>query len=409
MDDEKSAPAKPAAPPARRASARPAIAIGVFAVLAAGAWFVHRELTANEEETDDAQVEADVVPIAARTGGTILRVPILENQMAHAGDVLIEIDPAEATAHLRAAEAELATANAQAAQADAQALLTSATASATLHTARAGVSSAVDAVQSADAQIAAAQAAVDRAVVAVAAARRTSDRTTALHTQGTVTQTELDDAQTRLEDAIGSEAQARAQLANARAGRQTAGAHVGEAHGHLEQSEPVDTQVAIARAAADVAHARILSVQAALDLARLTLSYTHVTAVRDGVVSRLGVHVGQLIAPGQALAMLVPTQTYLVANFKETQVGRMHPGDTVDVSIDAFAGQSFHGTIESISSGTGARFALLPPDNASGNFVRVVQRVPVRIAWTNLPAAVALLPGLSADVTVHIGSAHAAH
>jgi membrane fusion protein (multidrug efflux system) len=148
----------------------------------------------------------------------------------------------------------------------------------------------------------------------------------------------------------------------------------------------------------------VTSAEAALALAQLTLSYTRVVAVRDGVVSRLAVHEGQLIVPSQTLAMLVPTETYLVANFKETQIGRMHPGDRVDVHVDAFPGVELHGRIESLSSGTGSRFSLLPPDNASGNFVRVVQRVPVRISWQELPAGVELRPGLSADVVVHVGT-----
>jgi membrane fusion protein (multidrug efflux system) len=400
---------EPKKPSATRASRRPAIALGVLAIAVATVWFVHGRLTADQEDTDDAQVEADVVPIAARTGGAILRLAIVENQAVHAGDVLIEIDPAEATAHVQAAEAELATARAQATQADAQADLTERTASATLHTARAGVSSAVDAVHSADAQVAAAQAAVDRAAVSVAAARRSLDRATGLRQQGTVAQAELDDAQTRFDDASANEAQARAQLATTMAARQAASAHVGEAHGQLEQREPVDEQVAIARAAADVAHAHVTSAEAALALARLTLSYTRVTAVRDGVVSRLAVREGQLVGPGQTLAMLVPADTYLVANFKETQIGRMHAGDRVDVHVDAFPDVVLHGRLESLSSGTGSRFSLLPPDNASGNFVRVVQRVPVRITWSDLPQDVVLRPGLSADVVVHVGSRSEAH
>lgn len=398
---------KPQASPAK--NRRPAIALGALALVVVGGYALHEHLVANEEDTDDAQVEADVVPVAARTGGAILHVAVVENQAVHAGDLLVEIDPAEATAHLAAARAELATARAQAAQADAQADLTERTASATLHTARAGVSSAVDAVHSADAQVAGAQAAVDRAAVSVAAARRALDRALGLRQQGTVAQSELDDAQTRFDEASASEAQARAQLATAQAARQAASAHVGEAHGQLEQREPVDEQVAIARAAADVAHAHVASAEANVSLAELTLSYTRVVAAGDGVVSRLAVHEGQLVMTGQTLAMLVPTDTYLVANFKETQIGRMHPGDHVDVHVDAFPDVVLHGQIESLSSGTGSRFSLLPPDNASGNFVRVVQRVPVRIRWAELPSDITLRPGLSADVVVHVGQSGEAH
>jgi membrane fusion protein (multidrug efflux system) len=108
------------------------------------------------------------------------------------------------------------------------------------------------------------------------------------------------------------------------------------------------------------------------------------------------------VQPGQAAAMLVPNTTYVVANFKETQIGRMHAGNRAEVHIDAFPGRVFHGMVESLSGGTGARFSLLPPDNASGNFVKVVQRVPVRIRWMDVPHELALRAGLSADVTVMV-------
>ena len=118
------------------------------------------------------------------------------------------------------------------------------------------------------------------------------------------------------------------------------------------------------------------------------------------MLSRLGVHDGQLAQAGQQIVVLVPSTTYVVANFKETQVGQMHPGQRVEIAVDAFPGRELEGKVESTSPGTGARFSLLPADNASGNFVKVVQRVPVKIEWVNVPADVKLAAGLSADVTV---------
>jgi membrane fusion protein (multidrug efflux system) len=109
-----------------------------------------------------------------------------------------------------------------------------------------------------------------------------------------------------------------------------------------------------------------------------------------------------MVQPGQPLAALVPDQTYVVANFKETQIGSMKPGEKVEIEIDAYPGRTLEGQVESLAGGTGSRFSLLPPDNASGNFVKVVQRMPVRIAWVNPPKDLALKPGLSADVTVHV-------
>ncbi len=160
-------------------------------------------------------------------------------------------------------------------------------------------------------------------------------------------------------------------------------------------------QLAAAHAAAELARARVKVAEAQLRTARLQLDYTRVVAPEDGVVSRLGVHPGQNVQPGAPVAELVPSRTYVVANFKETQIGRMRPGQPAEIRLDAYPGRVFEGTVESRSGGTGARFALVPPDNASGNFVKVVQRVPVRITWTK-PPDVPLAAGLSAVVTVRV-------
>jgi membrane fusion protein (multidrug efflux system) len=147
----------------------------------------------------------------------------------------------------------------------------------------------------------------------------------------------------------------------------------------------------------------VRSAEAALTLAKLQLGYTRITAPADGYASKLAVHEGQLVSIGQPIVELVPGQTYLVANFKETQIGSMRPGQSATIKIDAFPGHKLHGRVDSLAGGTGASFSMLPPDNATGNFVKVVQRVPVRIAWTDLPSDVVLRPGLSADVDVEVG------
>jgi membrane fusion protein (multidrug efflux system) len=176
---------------------------------------------------------------------------------------------------------------------------------------------------------------------------------------------------------------------------------VGEARGRLDQSTPIIAQIGAAKANADLAHARIRVAEAVLELARLQLSYTKVTAAEDGLVTKLSVQPGQMIQIGQPLAELVPDRTYIVANFKETQVGHMRPGQSARVRIDAFPGVVLDAKVESLSGGTGSRFSLLPPDNASGNFVKVVQRVPVRIAWSKRPD-LPLQAGLSTEVTVYV-------
>jgi membrane fusion protein (multidrug efflux system) len=147
----------------------------------------------------------------------------------------------------------------------------------------------------------------------------------------------------------------------------------------------------------------VRSSEAQLDLARLQLSHTKITAPVDGLAARLSIHEGQLVGVGQQVLSLVPVATYVVANFKETQIGRMHPGQLAEIEVDAFPGRKLSGRVESLSGGTGTSFSLLPADNASGNFVKVVQRIPVRITWENLPPDLVFRAGMSADVTVHTG------
>jgi membrane fusion protein (multidrug efflux system) len=338
--------AEPAPPPAPAAAAparggkkrRVLLGVGAVVVLAVATLATRAWLTRGDVATDDAFVEADVVAVAPRVGGTVARVLVAENAKVTRGQPLLELDDADYQVRVRQAAAERETARAQAAVADAQ-----------VRAARAGVSKA-------DAEAEKAQLDLRRA------------------------------EELKAGDAIPAERYDATRIAGetARAGASTNRA-----------------QYAAALASADLAHARVKAAEAALDLARLQLSYTTVTAANDGVISRLGARAGQIVQPGQVLGQLVPSQSYLVANFKETQTGVLRPGQKVDVEVDAYGDRTLEGRVESISGGTGARFALLPPDNASGNFVKVVERVPVRIAWVDPPADLPLRAGLSATVTVH--------
>lgn len=395
--------AGPANEPAPRADRRTRLLGigGALLAVAALALGVHLFLTRGEETTDDAQVEADVVPVAPRVPGAVVRVLVTDNQLVKKGDLLFEIDSAEYAARARQAEAELATASAQAAAADAQVLVVEASARGGFAGARAAVSSSSAGLQGADAQILAARAALRRAEAEERKAASDLDRAKQLRAGDAIAQAQLDGAQAAADTAEAGVAAARAQLAAAEEAKHGAAGRVGEAQGRLDQSAPIGAQIAAAHANADLAHARVKSAEAALELARLQLSYTRVSAAADGEVSKLSVREGQLLAPAQPVAQLVPRETYLVANFKETQVGAMSPGQEADIEIDAYGGKKLEGRVESISGGTGARFSILPPDNASGNFVKVVERVPVRIAWRSPPRDLALRAGLSAGVTVH--------
>ena len=357
-------------------------------------------LTAGRESTDDAQVEADVVAIAARVSAQVKRVAVQENQRVKKGDLLLELDDADYAARVKQAEAELETAAAQAQAADSQAQIAAASARGGYSTAQAQMSGSTVGVQSAAAQVASAQAGLKRAEADARKAEMDLARNKELRVASVVSQERLDNAQAAAESAQAGLQQARAMLDAAQEARRSAESRVGEARGRLDQSAQVNSQIAVAQANVRLAHARVKSSEAMLDLARLQLSYTKISAQEDGLLSKLGVHEGQLVTMGQPMAALVPVATYLIANFKETQIGQMRPGQKAEIEIDAFSGKKLEGHVESLSGGTGSRFSMLPADNASGNFVKVVQRVPVRIAWDNLPEGLQLRAGLSADVTV---------
>jgi len=367
------------------------VALGIY-------WLVTR----GKESTDDAQVEADVVPVAAQVGGRVTAVPVLENQHVKKGDLLVQVEDVDYAARVQQAEGDLAQAQAQQAQAEAQEQIVFASASGGLAGARAALSGSTVSVKGADAQIAAAQAALERAQAEADNADVELERERRLRATNAIPQDQLDHAQLTADSTHAAVSQAQANLAAAREARRVAVTRVAEAQGNVTKSAPIEAQLAAAHAATQLATGRVQSTQAALGLAKLQLSYTRVIATDDGLVSKLAVHPGQLITAGQPMAELVPDRAYVLANFKETQIGDMHPGQRAEIAIDAYPHRKFEGQVESLSGGTGARFSLLPPDNATGNFVKVVQRVPVRIAFVDPPADVRLRAGSSAVVTVHV-------
>jgi membrane fusion protein (multidrug efflux system) len=386
------------APPPRKR--KPFVVLGVIALVALVGVGGYTLMTRGRESTDDAQVAADMVPVAARVMGAVARVHVHENQAVKRGDVLVELDAADLLARQQQAEAELATAEAQAQAAEAQEQIVSATSKGGLASAKAALSGSAAGVGTADAQLASAKAAAVRADTDLQKAQIDFQRAETLRKADAVPQQQLDAARLALDGARASKAQADAQVALALDGRVTAQSRVGEARGRVDQSAPVAPQIAAAHAGAALAEARVRSAQAALALAKLQVGYTRIAAPADGWASKLSVHEGQLVAVGQPLVELVPNDTYLVASFKETQIGKMRPGQPAEIAVDAFPGRKLAGKIESLAGGTGASFSLLPPDNSTGNFVKVVQRVPIRISLVDLPADVVLRPGLSADVTI---------
>ncbi len=394
--------ARPKASRGRRAFLVLGGVVGTLLLAIGGyAWMTH-----GQESTDDAEVDAGVVTVAPRVAGTIERVLVHDNTSVHAGDVIAVLDTSDLDARLASARAELASAEAQRHAAEAQERIVEANATGGLTTARAAVSGARVAASGASDSVAQARAELDRAQVDAQRAQLDYDRMQRLSAAGAVSTSQVDNARLANESAQAALARARSGVSGAEAQRRSVVTQVSAAEGRLAQSAPVDAQVDAARAATELATARVEQARAALSLAELALAHAEITSPLDGTISNLDAEPGRIVSVGQALATVVPDETYVVANFKETQVGEMRPGDRAEIDVDAYPGRTFEGVVESIAAGTGASFSVLPSNNATGNFVKVVQRVPVRIAWRSQPD-VPLRVGLSATATVYVGD-HAA-
>ena len=389
-------------PPNKSKARRAYFVLASLALLAVAVYYIHGYLTRNLVDTDDAQIDADVVPVAARVGGVVIHTYVGDNQHVDAGKVIAEIDSADYEQKLAEAQADLEAANQQAEAADQQVEIVKSTSSGSLSSAKAILEGTGASVRSAQAQTKAAEAALARAQAEAKQAEDDYSRYKKLHDAGAVSGQQLEASQVARDAAESAVDAARANLAAAHDAQAQAQAHVAEAAGHVEQSTPVERQIKAAEAAARLAHARAQAAQAALEVAKLQLGYTKITAPVSGTTSRLGVHEGQMVQPGSTVVMIVPTESYVIANFKETQLDRIRPGETADISVDALGGKEFHGTVDSVSPATGARFSLMPPDNATGNFVKVVQRVPVKIKWDAKTDTSQLHAGLSVEVKVHL-------
>lgn len=312
------------------------------------------------EETDNAQLQAHLVDISSRVAGSIMAVPVQDNQAVRAGALLVRLDPRDALVQLRRSEAELQEARRQAEALQAQ-----------TGTSRSG------------AEAAANQAAADQQVARAELERASTDleRLEFLLRQGGVSRQEVDRARASFREAQGQLTRSQATALQARAS---------------------ERQVGVDRDRAAAAEARSRQAEASLSEARLRLSYTRILAPTAGRIGSRTAEPGRQVQPGQPLMTLVSPHPWVEANFKETQLQALRAGQPAEVSLDAFPGVRLHGRVVSVAPASGARFALLPPDNATGNFTKVVQRVSVRIALEEVPPALAprLVPGLSARVQV---------
>ncbi|MBZ9764167.1 HlyD family secretion protein [Mesorhizobium sp. CA8] len=351
-------PAAPVATPAAEAPAKKKRSVRSFllpiiglALLGAGSWYGYNYWTDGRFmiSTDDAYVQADMSFVSPKISGYIDKVLVSENQKVKAGDPLFVIDNGDYKIAVAQAEAQIATLAKTLDRIDAQ------------------TKAAQASLSQAQAQKIADQAAADNAA-------RAQDRAAQLVKTHVGTQAQLDDAQTALD-------QAKAALVGADAQIAAAQANIGVLE--AQRAESAST---------------LASLQLTRDKALRDLSFTVLKAPYDGVVGNRSVEQGDLVSPGQKLAVVVPMdKLYIVGNFKETQLGRMVPGEKVRITVDAIDGQTFEGTVSSLAPASGAVFSLLPPENATGNFTKVVQRVPVRI---DVPADVLKTGKLRAGLSV---------
>jgi membrane fusion protein (multidrug efflux system) len=399
------------------AAARARILVPLVLVVAAvigGLWWHY----SGRESTDDAQLDGHITQIAAKVGGTVLRVAVADNEAVPAGTVLVEIDPRDYQVAVTHAEAELAAARAAADAATVGVPIARTETSSGVTSAQGGVEQAQAAVATADHEIEAANArlasaqAVERQRRAEATrTARDVERLKGLAAKDEIPQQQYDAAvsasdaaQAAVEAAGASVREAVTAVSVAQARAVQARAAAAQSRASLRTANTGPEQVKVTRAQADVAVARVQQAEAALAQAKLNLEYAVVKAPAAGVVSRKTVEVGQVVQPGQPLLALVNMENvWVTANFKETQLGDMRVGQRVTVKVDALGGKSFDGHIQSIAAATGARFSLLPPENATGNYVKVVQRVPVKIVLdAGQDPEHRLRPGMSVIPVVHL-------
>jgi membrane fusion protein (multidrug efflux system) len=352
----------PQSPPRKKSTAKKLVPLGIAAALAVGAGFQGYEwwtVGRFHVSTDDAYVKADTTIVAAKVAGYVSVIPVAENQWVKAGDVLASIDDGDLRLAVQAAKDRLATQDA------------------TLDRLRLEATSSSSTISESEAKVQAAEAALDRT-------NREFDRQSKLVRSGVATDRSLDDARANRNEAKANLDATWAQLATATSDQAVLKARVTEAEG-----QRAELATALAQAERD-------------------LTFATIRAPVDGVVGNRAVEVGQYITPGQRLAALVPLDAvYVDANFKETQLAGLRPGQPVDIAIDAYPDTTFHGHVDSLSPASGAEFSLLPPQNATGNFTKIVQRMPVRVAFDETQTASDSgivpprpRPGMSVVVTV---------
>jgi membrane fusion protein (multidrug efflux system) len=385
--------------------ARAAALLLLAFVIVGGGLFLWNSLA--WESTDDAQVNGHIMPLSARINGYVLDVPVIEGQLVHAGDVLVTIDPKDYKIALEQARATFEDAQASAASSRFNVPITFVTTHSNVDSARTAVTNAEAGLKAAEQNLESAKAIVEQAEANAAKSDADLVRYEQLVAKEDISHQQYDQA-------VAAAKANRSGVASGRANVQAAEQAVYQAQGKLLQaraelrsSQTAPQQISMTLAKADAADAQARERKAQLDQADLNLSYTVVRSPVTGIVGKRTVEVGQNVGVGQELVEVVPLDdVWVTANFKETQLAHMRPGQPVEIKVDAY-GRKWRAHVTNMGAGAGSVFSLLPPENATGNYVKVVQRVPVRLdfdrsAGPDFNAEGLLKPGLSVEPEVRV-------
>jgi membrane fusion protein (multidrug efflux system) len=384
---------------------RAAALLVLAVVIIGGGLFVRNSLA--WESTDDAQVNGHIMPLSARINGYVLEVPLIEGQLVHAGDVLVTIDPTDYKIAVEQAQAMFADAQASATSSRFNVPITSVTTQSNLDSADTAVVNAAAGFQAAQQNFESAKALLEQAEANAAKSDADLVRYEQLVAKEDISHQQYDQAVAAAKANRSGVVSARASvLAAEQAVRQAKGKLL-QAKADFRSAQTAPQQVSMTRAKADAADALARERKAELDQAQLNLSYTVVRSPVTGIVGKRTVEVGQNVSIGQELVEVVPLDdVWVTADFKETQLAHMRPGQPVEIKVDAY-GRTWKAHVTNLGAGAGSVFSLLPPENATGNYVKVVQRVPVRIDFDRNPgsdfnAEGLLKPGLSVEPEVRV-------
>ncbi len=390
--------------PAKPKSRRRFIVIGVLALIVVGALLFWWHST-YYEDTDDAQVNGHLIQISSRIAGQVIQVNVEENQSVKKGDLLVQIDPKDFEVAVQQAEANLQSAEANFEGAKVNVPVTTINTGTALTSAGADVHGTNAQVAQAEQQLTAARARVVQAQANATKSAADLERYKPLVEKDVISKQQFDAAVAAADADKAALAEAQANVIADEDAVRVARDNVARSQAALQYAQTAPKQVAIQKAKADQAAAQVAQAQAQLDQAKLNLSYTKVIAPEDGIVTRKSVEINQNVSVGQNMMTLVSLDdVWITANFKETQLDHMRAGQPVVISVDAYGGRKYDGRVTQIGGATGSVLSLFPPENATGNYVKVVQRVPVRIDLTNAQqnSDHLLRPGLSVEPKVTV-------